>query len=282
MEKFYSETYTEEDRLHARPHGRLEFIRMQELLRRLLPPPPGRVLDVGGGTGVHASWLAEDGYSVHLIDPVPRHVAVARDISAGTFSVVEGDARALEEPDDSADIVLLLGPLYHLVERSDRMAALQEARRVLRPRGVVAGSAISRHAALLDFTTKGLLDSRALELIRELLERGVHDARLGFTRAHFHTPGEAAGELTEAGFDHVDVFGIEGPGWMALDASPEERVDSLMPSALECARLAEQDPALVSTSAHLLAIGRCLSAPGRCSGAHPPPDVDGGEGRRHD
>lgn len=59
------------------PAGRLEFWRTQDVLRRVLPPAPARVLDVGGGSGVHAEWLARDGYGVRLLDPVPLHVEQA-------------------------------------------------------------------------------------------------------------------------------------------------------------------------------------------------------------
>ncbi len=62
----------EGSRLTRSPHGRLEFLRTQSLLRRFLPSVPARILDVGGGTGIHAAWLAEDGYEIDLIDPVPR------------------------------------------------------------------------------------------------------------------------------------------------------------------------------------------------------------------
>ena len=57
--------------------SRIEFARTKELLQRFLPPPPAAVLDVGGGPGAYASWLADLGYRVHLIDPVPLHVQQA-------------------------------------------------------------------------------------------------------------------------------------------------------------------------------------------------------------
>jgi 2-polyprenyl-3-methyl-5-hydroxy-6-metoxy-1,4-benzoquinol methylase len=61
------------------PGGRptLEFVRSLELLGRLLPAPPARVLDVGGGPGTYAVPLAEGGYQVHLVDPLPLHVRQA-------------------------------------------------------------------------------------------------------------------------------------------------------------------------------------------------------------
>lgn len=64
----------EQDRL-LYDGGTLELVRTQELLQRYLPPLPATVLDVGGGPGVYAGWLARLGYHVHLIDPISLHVA---------------------------------------------------------------------------------------------------------------------------------------------------------------------------------------------------------------
>src|SRR5262249_49876920 len=78
------------------------------------------------------------GYAVHLSDVVPLHVEQAREASARQpdhplAGTAVGDARRLAHPDGSADAVLLLGPLYHLTERADRLAAWREARRGRRP-----------------------------------------------------------------------------------------------------------------------------------------------------
>jgi len=101
---FYRDRYDEDQRLVRSRHGRLEFRRTKQLLRRYLPAPPATVLDVGGGTGIHARWLAEDGYDVHLIDPVANHIAQASthlDFTAGI-----GDARSVSVADQSFDVVL--------------------------------------------------------------------------------------------------------------------------------------------------------------------------------
>src|SRR5204862_5703302 len=91
-----------------------------------------------------------------LVDPCPLHVAEARaTLRSGTARV--GDARGLDEPDASFDAVLLLGPLYHLPERDDRLAALREARRVVRPGGQVFAAAISRCASAFDGMARGHL-----------------------------------------------------------------------------------------------------------------------------
>ncbi len=88
----------EQERL-TEASGQLELVRTQELLQRYLPAPPAIILDVGGGPGRYAAWLAGPGYAMHLIDPVPLHVAQARaraDARPGSsFQAAVGDARAL-------------------------------------------------------------------------------------------------------------------------------------------------------------------------------------------
>src|SRR5262249_7294160 len=137
----YYESGVERERL-AGGTSRIEYERTKDLLGRHLPPSPARVLDVGGGPGVYAEWLADAGYDVRLVDASPLHVRQALERAAGRFIAVEGDARNLADADASYDAVVLLGPLYHLTERDDRLRALREARRGPRPRGVGAAAAV--------------------------------------------------------------------------------------------------------------------------------------------
>ena len=74
--EFYTQ-FAEESRLGA-GSARLEYERTRELLERLLPPPPGRIVDVGGGAGAYAFWLADRGYQIDLVDATPRLVEEAR------------------------------------------------------------------------------------------------------------------------------------------------------------------------------------------------------------
>ncbi|MDQ3274522.1 MAG: class I SAM-dependent methyltransferase [Actinomycetota bacterium] len=246
--------YTEQDeaqRLFRSGHGRLELERTRELLDRHLPHPPATVLDVGGATGVHAAWLAARGYQVHLVDPVSAHVESA--MTHGTFTAGIGDARSLPCADDSADAVLLLGPLYHLVAADDRVLALGEASRVLRPGGVLLASAIGRFMALLDWTSSGGLTPDVAARLRPVLATGVHDPSLGFTSAFFHTAVELFDEVRRAGFRDTRVVGIDGPAWTTADHEGPE-APQLFDSALRCARLSEDHPELVDASAHLMAM----------------------------
>jgi SAM-dependent methyltransferase len=122
----------ERDRLSA-GRGLLEFIRTTSIILRYLPATPALVADIGGGPGRYALWLAGLGYRVEHRDLMPLHVrqlAADADGVAGLHTAV-GDARELDLADASVDAVLLLGPLYHLRRRADRVRALAEARRVV-------------------------------------------------------------------------------------------------------------------------------------------------------
>ena len=250
----------ERDRLAQGISSPIEFARTKEILTRFLPPAPATVLDVGGASGAYATWLAELGYTVHLIDPVPLHIEQARQLSASgsdSFTVALGDARQLEAADGSLDAVLLLGPLYHLIESADRLQALAEAARVARPGGVIVVAGISRFASLLDgLASKHLDDQDFAAIVRDDLETGVHrnvDQRPGwFTTAYFHRPEELRAELVTAGLQVEALLGVEGPGW--LTASD---VDGEVPEVLLwAARAVEAEPSAVGLSAHLLAIAR--------------------------
>lgn len=243
----------------------LEHARTQELILRYLPPAPGAIIDVGGGSGVYACWLASLGYQVHLIDPVAKHVEQARAASSAQpdhalASANVGDARHLTCDDHSADAVLLLGPLYHLVEKDDRIACLREAYRVLRPGGLVWGAGISHFASLLDSLAHGFFDDPNFAPILERdLEDGQHRNSTGnplyFTDAFFHRPGELSREFQAAGFQILEVLPIEGPGWLARDfdriwSDPIDRE-----RLLTAVRKMEREPSVLGASSHIMAIG---------------------------
>lgn len=255
----YYERGKEDARLRSSV-GRLELWRTQQILRRHLPAAPSRVLDIGGGSGVHAEWMAKDGYDVHLIDPVPLHVQSAAELPNVTASI--GDARELSAPDHSADAALLLGPLYHLITRADRLRALTEARRVTRPGGLVAAAGISRFASMRDSLNKNWLnDQRWAETVERAIATGQHTNNDGherrFTTAYFHYPDDLRQEFVDAGLSDVDVLAIEGVG--SFLPNLDELLDSPETNhvLMRWLELTEREPSLIGGSSHILALGTC-------------------------
>jgi ubiquinone/menaquinone biosynthesis C-methylase UbiE len=254
----------EERRLEQGPFL-LEALRTRELIERHAPAAPATVLDIGGAAGAYALWLAEAGYTVHLLDPVPRLVAEAQRRSAThprpLASAQVGDARTTKFPDASADIVLLLGPLYHLTAAQDRARALDEAARVLKPGGRLFAAAISRWASALEALVHDLFqDPQFAAIVEQDVRDGQHRNPTGrldfFTTAYFHRPEDLRAEVLAAGLLIDGLFGIEGPGWILPDvatrlADPHRRTD-----LLRVARTLESEPSVLGTSAHLLVVAQ--------------------------
>ena len=256
----YRDQQPERTRLSG-PQGRIELARTQEILLRHLAEPPLRILDVGGATGTYSAWLGSLGHTVHLVDPVAEQVdqARARAGSPPTFTASVGDGRELDQPDGSFDAVLVFGPLYHLTERADRIRALEEAARVVRPGGLVFGAAISRFASLLDGLARGFLfDPEFRQIVARDLDSGQHrnprDRPEWFTTAYLHHPYELPTEAEDAGLSVRGVLGLEGlAGWLP-DLDGRWSDPSSREVILDSARAVEEEPCLLGLSAHLLLV----------------------------
>ncbi|HZE39411.1 MAG TPA: methyltransferase domain-containing protein [Stackebrandtia sp.] len=244
----------EPTRLRDSAQGRLEFLRMRDLLRRHLPGGRLSILDVGGGAGVHAAWLASDGHDVHLVDPMAAHVATASALDGVTAEV--GDARRLRFDDDSYDVVLMLGPLYHLRDAADRAAALGHARRIAR--GAVAAATINRFAGWLDAVQRDVIDpERMRAVLNPLIDTGhLSPAPDNPFTGYFHKPEEIRGEFAAAGFADIRQFGVQGAVWLApaFDSMMDDDVKRGL--LLDALRRTETEPSLWGASNHLLTVAR--------------------------
>jgi len=261
----YYDRGEETDRLVTSDAGQLEFERTQEIVLRHLPPPPAVIADIGGGPGRYALWLAGLGYRVLHRDLVPLHVeqlvataAAEPDASSAIDSAV-GDARSLDLADVSVDAVLLLGPLYHLTRRTDRIQALREARRVVRPGGPVFGAAISRWGARYDGVLRLRLYEQVPDMLKivDLLERTGVIPPLGpgeFT-AYTHRPRQLRDEFGLAGLVATDVVSVECGAFLLPDLKERMADPQARQVIMDSARAVERVPELVGLGSHLLATG---------------------------
>jgi ubiquinone/menaquinone biosynthesis C-methylase UbiE len=264
LESYY-ESFDEEKRLLI-GINRLELARSQEIIQRYLTPPPAVIYDVGGAAGVYSCWLADLGYEVHLIDPVPSHVAKAEQTSRqqpghSIKSCRVGDARRLDFPDESAHFILFLGPMYHLTAKKDRLLALKEASRVLKEGGILFVAAISRFASILDgLVSRFMDDPHFVKIVEQDLSDGQHRNPINhpyyFTTSYFHHPEELRSEIEEAGLLCEKVLPVESLGGLLQDfeerwEDPEQRTQ-----LLEALRWVEDEPSLLGATYHLLSIAR--------------------------
>ena len=246
--------------------GQLEFERSKELILRFLPRPHAIIYDVGGGPGTYAFWLAQLGHEVHLMDPVPLHIRQARkrarrEPGAAPVEILTGDARRLHFPTGSADVELLMGPLYHLPRETDRRKALREAHRVLKPGGLLIGVGVTRFTSMMDGSWEGYLsDPEFLRIVRRDLRTGEHRNPHAipayWTTAFFAHPSELAREIRSAGFRLKGTFAVEGFVWWV----PELRRKWLDPvfrrRLLTLLRVTEEEPTLIGIGPHIMFVAR--------------------------
>ena len=239
--------------------GPLEFERNKMLISRYLDRLPMDIADIGGGTGHYSAWLSSLGHNVCLIDPVAGHVQKARKKAKGknVFSCAIGEARRLPFENASFDLVILHGPLYHLQKLSDRLQAIRETRRILRPGGAALGFAITRAASTLAALNTGLIhDPRIFKMCISTLNSGDHIAPEGLygilSQAYYHTPDELMEEFACSSFEIKGIHAVEGMAWMDT-AFFQSWSDSVKKARLlELIAITEQDSNLLNLSPHMM------------------------------
>ena len=172
IREYYGKLYREQDRLSTR-EGKLELERTKELLARHSPPASGPDHRHRRGHRRLCRLACVPG----VLGPSDRHRAGARRGCGGLWNLQRDDGRcalAFRSRCASFDAALLLGPLYHLRRREERLGALHEAQRVVRHEGVVAAAFITRSAAVIDgFVNGWLRDPRALVGTEAALREGA-------------------------------------------------------------------------------------------------------------
>lgn len=256
--QFYSKAA--EDKRLSYGLGPLEFERNKSLISQHLKLPKTNILDVGGGPGVYASWLADLGHQVQLIDPVQKHIqqATARSKkSHNPFKVTLAEAQKLPVDNASIDLLILHGPLYHLPQRENRIQALRETLRVLKPGGIVLGFAISATASTLPALLNGFIHDEAIfDMCLNELQSGFHDAPKTFPgilpHAFYHRPDQLKEEFLESGLCKPELYAVEGMVWLEK-AFFETWTNPLKKQRLmELLRVTEKQEHLLAFSPHIM------------------------------
>ncbi|HAA16030.1 MAG TPA: SAM-dependent methyltransferase [Cytophagales bacterium] len=258
IELFYTRA-SEETRL-TKGMGVFEFKRVKMLIERYLTDKSMRILDVGGGTGKYSEWLAQKGHHVHLVEPVPKHLLIAQERTArlkNKFGVHSGESRNLEFRNGFADLIILHGPLYHLQDEKDRILTIQEAKRVLKKKGIILAFAINYTASTLVGLLNGLIHKKSFfEMCKNELTTGLHNPPDEFpwllAEAYYHNPEQLKSEFVGQELTHLNTYAIEGMAWLDhrffTNMADPKRRDTLM----ELIRITENDPYLLPFSPHMM------------------------------
>jgi len=260
--KVYYSHEVEANRLELEPF-QLEGIRTKEIIDRYLQNDTMEILDIGGGAGYYSFWLQEKGHQVTLVDLSPTNISLAKKHSETSgiplHKMEIGDATSLSFANNQFDLVLLLGPLYHLTDRKERITALAEAKRVLKPGGLLLSAVISRYASLCDGFQRDLVfDDQFFNLLTDDLRTGIHlnetDNQEYFTTAYFHTANEIVEEIGVSGLKFERLIAIESFGWIVKNFSEKVKDSFYMDKLLEAIRIVETNEDLVAMSPHIMAV----------------------------
>lgn len=260
-EQFYDGSALEEwERLERH---RTEFAVTIRAFRDYLPAPPGPVLDIGGGPGRYSLELARRGYSVTLLDISTKSLQVAqekaREAQVSLEAVIHSNALDLSKIEsESFEAVLLMGPLYHLLTKSERTKAVREAMKVLRSGGILCATFITRFAPFrYAASDEPEWLEENLDYAQQLLKTGVHDQSKKFAMAYFIHPDDVIPLMEGCGLETQLLLGCEG-----IVAGHESKVNESRGDAwqvwVEMNFKLGQEPSLFGAADHLLYIGRKL------------------------
>ena len=245
--------------------GIVEFDRSKEIISRYLEGKL-RIYDIGGGIGMYSGWLASMGHEVSLIELAPAAVEYAKEHMTTPYEAMAGDARSIGKPDNSADMVLLMGPLYHLLNKEDRMKALSEAWRVLKDGGILITAGISKFSSAtwalsvygngVDFID----DDIYMNMLEREMSKGEHirpeEYPYVVANAYFHTIGGLRDEVREAGFEVTESVAVEGCSWITPDIAGKWKDDNRRERILAIIRATEHEETMMGISPHFIVVAR--------------------------
>lgn len=260
----YYNKFDEWGRLEREP---IEFRVNWHYIKRYLPLT-GTVLDNGAGPGKYSMKLANEGYNVTLTDLTPKLVEIAKnkaqelDLEEYFNGFFVADARELNMiRDEQYDASLMLGPMYHLQEETDRIKAVKELYRVTKKNGIVFVAFMPRIRHILTslLHPENWKPNNDIENIERFSETGCfnHQDEGRFTGAYYFNIDEIKPFMEEQGFESLELLGsnvgaiLNEENWNYWRDKGEKEFEKIIKLLIEKAN----DPYILGISSHLLYIG---------------------------
>lgn len=258
VKEFYDKnTAAEWERLQRH---QFEFELTKRYINRYIKPGD-KVLDIGGGPGRYSLYLAAMGCDVTLFDLSSANVEFAKEQANAqgvSLKAFVGDVREVDSIiSEQYDHILLMGPLYHLLQESDRVKALEASLKCLKQNGVIFVSFISSYAGII-YSMKyepQLIMEKDLEIQYKLFEEDLPFSGDSFTQTYFYRHKDVSPFMAQFPLEKMHFFGQESilaPCEESIKAQPEEVIDKWLDLA---EKVCERED-LLSYSEHLMYIGR--------------------------
>ncbi|MDF2821547.1 MAG: SAM-dependent methyltransferase [Clostridiales bacterium] len=207
--------YQEDNKLTINKVKKIEFVTTVKALDAVLPEK-AKILDCASGTGNYAFYYADRGYGVTALDITPRHIDFIEEKLKSkdyTMEIGVNDATDLSRFDDAIfDIVLCMGPIYHLTEKTMRDKCLSECIRVLKKGGILVTSYINRFYVFpYVVTSYGKFLNK--DLAKTLVETGVMkkgDSTSFWTDSYYSTPEETEADFQRYNLTIIDHLATDG------------------------------------------------------------------------
>lgn len=255
IESWYDNNYDEWERFNRH---KIEFDITKRYLDQYIVGKNIEIFDIGGGPGRYSFYLAEKGHKVSLLDLSNKNIEVAKakakELNIELENYIHGNALQLDEYEEKYDVILLMGPLYHLVKEEERRLAVENSLRLLKSGGIIVASFISKYAPIQD----NLIQPCKINDIKALLNYlndGENKAGQGFTSAYFSSPNEAMSLMSDFGIQELVFAGIEN-----ILGCKEKEIYSLNEEEynkwIEICFQLSTDKNLIGTSQHFLYIGQ--------------------------
>ena len=258
VQEWYDNCYDEWERLSRH---RIEFDITKKYMDDYIKGTDLKIFDIGGGPGRYSIYLAEKGHNVSLLDISAKNIRTAMEKCSEQgvklMEFIHADAKDLSGYSYDFDVILLMGPLYHIIDENERRNVLNQAVSHLKPGGMMFASFISKYAPIQDYL-KGVHHIDNTYQLMKYLKDGANTPEEGFTTAYFWAPDEARKFMAAAGLKGLAFVGVED-----ILCSKENEVNVLdkenYQKWLEICYELGQDSNLFGTSEHFLYVGhKCI------------------------
>jgi len=257
QEHYDANVLGEWNRITAKP----EFLITCRMLDRYIKPSD-KVLDIGGGPGRYAFYFAEKGSDVTLFDLSPENIKFANEKSDELnlpIKAICGDAKIVDKIIHAQfDHVLLMGPVYHLLEEADRITAVNAALNLLKPNGIIYVSFITLFAGVIElmklWDSESAIEAIEIEYFKNIVAR-TGRAWNGFTKTFMMDQSEILPFMSQFPLEKLHLFGqesITSPFETHIMLQSKENADVWL-DLFE--KLCERED-LLSWSQHLMYVGR--------------------------